>query len=143
MAKYFIWTRKKRALLKGTDLSITLFCRHGAFIAFLSTSPFPFLKHSHSPAPVPSILPGALVVSVFPQTPALLPSSLQLLGLLAGPEIIPWSSSRAGRCWEGAQDRSLGDGFPLRDFMALVLLEHLFYGESGCSSVEQGIQCLS
>lgn len=44
--------KKKRALLKGTDLSITLFCRHGAFIAFLSTSPFPFLNHSHSPPPL-------------------------------------------------------------------------------------------
>lgn len=27
--------------------------------------------------------------------------------------------------------------------MALVLLEHLFSRESGCSFVEQGVQCLS
>lgn len=73
--------KKKRALLKGTDLSITLFCRHGAFIAFLSTNPFPFLNHNNSPPPLPSILPGDLVVSLlFPQTPALLPSSLKVLG---------------------------------------------------------------
>lgn len=44
--------KRKRALLKGTDLSITLFCRHGAFIAFLSTNPFPFLNHSNSPPPL-------------------------------------------------------------------------------------------
>lgn len=75
VAKYFIWTREKRALLKGTDLSITLLCRHGAFIAFLSTNPFPFLNHNHSPPPLQSILPGDSVVSLFPQTPALLPSS--------------------------------------------------------------------
>lgn len=43
--------KKKGALLKGTDLSITLRCRHGAFIAFLSTSPFPFLNHNNSPPP--------------------------------------------------------------------------------------------
>lgn len=46
--------KEKRALLKGTDLSITLFCRHGAFIAFLSTNPFPFLNHNDSPPPLPS-----------------------------------------------------------------------------------------
>ena len=44
--------KKKRSLLKGTDLSITLFCRHGAFIAFLSTNPFPFLNHNNSPPPL-------------------------------------------------------------------------------------------
>lgn len=56
--------KKKRALLKGTDLSVTLFCRHGAFIAFLLTNPFPFLNHSNSPPPLLSILPGDLVVSL-------------------------------------------------------------------------------
>lgn len=56
----------------------------------------------------------------------------------------------SGLAEERAQDRSLGNGFPallweqeLRDFMALVLLERLFYRESGCSFAEQGIQCLS
>lgn len=42
---------KKGALLKEADLSITLLCRHGAFIAFLSTSPYPFLNHNNSPPP--------------------------------------------------------------------------------------------
>lgn len=44
--------KKKRALSKEADLSITLFCCHGAFIAFLSTNPFPFLKHNDSPPPL-------------------------------------------------------------------------------------------
>lgn len=44
--------KKKRALLKGADLSITLFCCHGAFIVFLSTNPFPFLNHNDSPPPL-------------------------------------------------------------------------------------------
>lgn len=88
--------KKKRALLKGTDLSITLFCRHGAFIAFLSTNPFPFLNHSNSPPPLLSILPGDLVVSLcFHRHLPCCPH--------------PWKSwdgndqlqsiSKAGRCW--------------------------------------------
>lgn len=142
--------KKKRALLKGTDLSITLFCRHGAFIAFLSTNPFPFLNHNNSPPPLlhpPWRLGGS---SLFPQTPALLPSSLTVLVAPGRSWNELWSISRAGRCWVSlcAGLGALGMDFlssgkrELRDFMALVLLEHLFYRESGCSFVEQGVQCL-
>lgn len=57
--------KKKRALLKGTDLSITLFSSHGAFIAFLSNNPFPFLNHNNSPPPLSPSSQEILVVSLY------------------------------------------------------------------------------
>lgn len=88
---------------------------------------------------------------MFPQTPALLLSSLTVLGLPGTTEMIssgPSAMLGFPLGWLGeipGHRRSLGNLFPLLlwDFVALVLLEHLVYRENGWTFVEQRVQCLS